>query len=303
MKKTFLSLLLLILTVVTASAQDVKKLSGSLLWKVSGKDLAQPSYILGTHHLLNSTFSDSIAGLKTALNNTNQVVGELLIDDKPALQAQIQQAALMPAGETYKDLLSTTEYEQLDNGLKAIFTVGLDQFGQLKPGMLNMLLAITLYAKQHPEFNPMAHQGIDEYVQIYAKENGKSVLGLETANDQIKALFDSEPMKDQAVALVCAINNSERNIEAMEEAGVYYRAGNLYQMYEMAFNDPKDPCPTSQRHQIALLKNRNDNWLQQLPEIMKSKPSLVAVGALHLAGEEGLLYQLQKMGYKVEEVK
>jgi uncharacterized protein YbaP (TraB family) len=42
--------------------------------------------------------------------------------------------------------------------------------------------------------------------------------------------------------------------------------------------------------------------MQKLPEIMKEKSSFIAVGALHLAGEEGLLNLLKEAGYTVEPV-
>ncbi|GAB6008029.1 TraB/GumN family protein [Dysgonomonas reticulitermitis] len=58
----------------------------------------------------------------------------------------------------------------------------------------------------------------------------------------------------------------------------------------------------SQKAQNAINKDRNDKWLLKLPQIMKEKSNLIAVGALHLAGEEGLLYQLAKMGYKIQAV-
>lgn len=43
MKKTILTLLTLVIATFTAHAQ--------LLWKVTGKELTKPSYVLGTFHL------------------------------------------------------------------------------------------------------------------------------------------------------------------------------------------------------------------------------------------------------------
>lgn len=302
MRKSFILLLLLFIA-YGISAQDNSNLTGSLLWKVSGNNLSSPSYILGTHHLIDVSFSDSIGGLQTAIENTNQVAGELLLEDKAVLQNKMQQAALLPAGKSYKDMLSDDEYTILDNELTAIFGVGLSQFGQMKPGLINLLYSVTLYVKAHPEFNPMTHEAIDERMQNIAKQNNKSVIGLETVEEQIYAIFDSEPLEDQAKSLVCAISNNEWNSETMDLLDSYYRSGSLTEMYDLAFNNADDPCPLSQEQQAVLLKNRNDNWLKQLPQIMKDKPTLIAVGALHLPGQDGLLYQLEKMGYSVEAVK
>jgi uncharacterized protein YbaP (TraB family) len=43
--------------------------------------------------------------------------------------------------------------------------------------------------------------------------------------------------------------------------------------------------------------------MDKLPTMMKEKPSFIAVGCLHLVGDDGLLNRLRKEGYKVEQVK
>lgn len=300
---TFTVLIFLVLSAISVSAQDKKEYTGALLWKVSGNGLKESSYILGTHHLAHVSFVDSIPGLRDAMKNTEQTVGELLMSGQADMQTKVQQAAMMPAGESYKNLLSADDYAKLDKGLKDMFSVGLEQFGQLKPGMISMVYTITLYTKLYPGFNPASHEAIDAYVQRIATEGGKSVLGLETVEDQIYALFDSEPLKDQAVTLVCAISQADSAKKTLDKLNDFYKNGDLSKMYDLAFNDPDDTCKSSQNQQNALNKDRNDKWMLKLPQIMKDKPSLIAVGALHLAKEEGVLAQLAKMGYKVEAVK
>lgn len=52
-----------------------------------------------------------------------------------------------------------------------------------------------------------------------------------------------------------------------------------------------------------MIDNRNRQWVKVLPEIMKAAPTFVAVGALHLLGENGVLNLLKQQGYTVEPVK
>ena len=66
--KSFIGAVLFICVAFSANAQ--------LLWKVSGNGLNQPSYIIGTHHLAPFSIMDSIAGLKKAMNETQQVYGD-----------------------------------------------------------------------------------------------------------------------------------------------------------------------------------------------------------------------------------
>ena len=50
----------------------------------------------------------------------------------------------------------------------------------------------------------------------------------------------------------------------------------------------------------VMLDNRNKKWMQQLPGIFKQQSTFVAVGALHLAGENGLVMLLRNAGYTVK---
>lgn len=302
MKKLFVTFLLLV-SVLTLSAQSSDKYTGSLLWKVSGKGLDKPSYILGSHHLAPLSVLDGISGLEEVKRSTEQVAGELVMSDKAALQGHLMQRAMLPAGESYKTMLSESDYKILDKELKALMGAGMDQLGTMHPAIISMSASIFMFMKASPEINLMSHIAIDEQLQTDATNAGKSVIGLETIDDQIKALFDAEPIKTQTEQLVCSIKNMDFNIQSVIQLNDYYKAGQLDKMYDLSFNNPNDPCTSSEESQNALVRDRNDKWLVKIPAIMKDKPTLFVVGALHLAGEEGLLFQLDKMGYTIEAVK
>ena len=69
MKRTLIALMACLAAFVNVQAQ--------LLWKVTGNGLAKPSYIMGTYHLANTSFANSVKGLHDALNACEQVYGEL----------------------------------------------------------------------------------------------------------------------------------------------------------------------------------------------------------------------------------
>lgn len=62
-------------------------------------------------------------------------------------------------------------------------------------------------------------------------------------------------------------------------------------------------CDATPEERNELVYNRNTDWVKKMPEIMKKKSTLFAVGAGHLPGEKGVLELLKKAGYKVESVK
>ena len=302
--KAFIAILLFITTSIQLSAQEVKDYTGSLVWKVSGKDLTQPSYILGTHHLIEKNFLDSINGFSEAFANTQQIAGELDMSNISEIQAKIQAVAMMPQDTTYQMLLNEIDYAALETNLTGFFGAGLNQLGNLRPAMLSNIYIILLYQKIFSEYNPQTHLPIDVHIQNMAKDEKKKIIGLETAEDQIYALFFSRPLDVQAQSLTCATGLSlDYYKEKLTDMSNKYKAGDLVGLYDMSCNDPDPACPIDEEYNKALGKDRNDKWLVQMPQIMRTTPTFFVVGALHLGGEEGLLYQLDKMGYKIEAVK
>ncbi len=297
MKKLALAILFLI-GAFGVSAQTKEYKSGFLLWKVSGKDLVKPSYLLGTMHFKSGTFLDSIPGAKSALNQAEQVVGEIAMSDMPDLLKKTQEAIIMGTDTTYRMLYTDEEYKLVSEELASVLGTGLDQLAMLKPAGISMMYTQISLLKKYPNFNPAT--AIDAFVQQLAVETQKPVLGLETVESQLQLLFSSS-LKEQSDDLLCMMKNPEYGKEKQEEMLVNYDKKDLNALYLM-LKDKNNPCASSNDDVDRLNKNRNEAWMLQLPSLMKEKSSFVVVGALHLAGEEGLINQLERSGYQVEAV-
>ena len=295
MKKTVLTIML-IMAACSVYAQTGIYKSGSLLWKISGKDLSKPSYLLGTFHLKSGAYLDSIPGAIIALQSCEQVVGELDMSNMPGMQMQMQQAMMMTPDTTYQMLYSDEDYQFVSKEIAAIMGAGLDQIGILKPAAIQLTLTALIYSRYFPEFNPA--DALDMRIQAEAVKKQKLVLGLETVDDQIYVVLGLMNLQRQADVLLCNLQNLEETMALIPEQINDYNQGNLNNLYQLLENN--DICPSTPQEIDALNKDRNNAWMQKLPEIMKEKSSFIAVGALHLAGEEGLLNLLEKSGYNVE---
>ncbi len=279
-------------------AQTGNYKTGSLLWKISGKELAKPSYLLGTMHFKSGAFLDSIPGAGAALDNAEQVIGEIVMNDMAELIQKTQEAIMMTPDTTYQMLYTEDEYQLVNEKLTSLFGGGLDQMSMIKPAGISMFYSQMLYVKKHPNFNPL--NGIDAFVQKQALEANKPVLGLETVQSQIQVLYSSS-LKEQSEDLLCLMKNPEHAEKSLDELLMNYNKKDLNALYRI-LKDKNGPCPYSDEDSDQLNKNRNDAWMKNLPTLMKEKSSFIVVGALHLAGEEGLLNQLEKAGYVVEPV-
>lgn len=299
LNKTFTFLLLM--SVTLTSCAKPKQETG-LLWKISGNKLEQPSYLYGTHHLVPLSFLDTISGLDAAFISTEQTIGELDMNNMSEMQMQLMLASVMPDGYSYDSLLNAEDKNILDETLKEYVGVGLDQLGQMKPAMLNTLLSVMMYKKLYP--SDEGGLSMDEYFQKEARDKNHQTLGLESVQDQIDVLFGSQPIERQAESLLCTIKNMDYGKKQMDRLMTAYHAQDLTAMAKLyEEEDPDNPCPSTQEEKDELNKARNEKWMDKLPAMMKEKPSFIAVGCLHLVGDDGLLNRLRKVGYKVEAVK
>ncbi|HHT35501.1 MAG: TraB/GumN family protein [Proteiniphilum sp.] len=298
LKKIISTLTVLLLLL---SCSNLKGNDNALLWKISGNGLENASYLFGTHHLVPLSFLDSITGIHEAFNMSEQSVGELDMSNMSQMQMEIMGKAMMPQGTTYESLMNEADRAKLDSTLTSLMGMGLAQFGRLRPAMLQNLISVTMYQRLYPTLS--GGKGLDQYFQEEALKRNRRVVGLESTADQIRVLLEMQPLERQAEMLACMVNHPEMLKEQMDKLQVAYHAQNLEALWALYTEElPDDPCPSTEEEKFAMNGARNKKWLEKLPAIMAEKASFIAVGCLHLPGEEGLIEGLRKLGYTVEPV-
>ena len=270
---------------------------GQLLWKITGNGLKNPSYLFGTHHLIPIQFLDSVPGLYPAFNSAIMVVSEVVLNNLDATPA-IRKAALLPDTITIRGLLNQAEYEFVNQELTNTLRMSLDNLNKMHPSLISKLYELELYKKyEHFDENTQS----DTYFQLVAAKKGIPIAGLETVEQQVKLLFP-ENIKKEAQLLVASIRNKEMLIQEMREMNQLYREGNLDAL-EVLANQSNKQWNVSEEENKKLIDDRNINWVKQLPDLIKNNSCFVAVGALHLPGNKGLIKLLKNEGYKVIPVK
>lgn len=279
-----------------------------ILYRISGKGLESPSYIVGTYHLAPSSFADSIPGMRQAVEQTNQVCGELDMMDafKPENTAKLLKAQMLPEGTTLSSLLTAEQLERLNALLLDVMGSNLNdetfaaQMDKMTPAALSTTLSLQSYIKRTESFNPM--ELIDNYFQMLALQNGKAIKGFETVDFQMGILF-GESLEKQVNDLMCMVDHFEETNEMVNLITTAYFSQNLKQIEEAMEEESKVECGTTDEDEDRLINNRNSNWLEMMPSMMAEQPTLFVVGAGHLCGEKGVLKLLEKAGYTVEGVK
>jgi uncharacterized protein YbaP (TraB family) len=279
----------LLLINLTVAAQN--KDTNTLFWEISGKGLTKPSYLFGTYHFADKGFVDTMKVVGEKLSAADAVVGEILVLDKSLAMKLLP--FMMMKDTTLDKLLSPTEYKVVSDYLAKFPGYKLEMFNTMKPVVIQTIILQLTSPKTFTTSNP----AIDEYFQLYAKNNNKKILGLETAEDQAIVLFGSSVQR-QKEQLLEYIKEEKKNQLESKKLYQYYISQDLKKL-EKLFADNRS---YTVQEMEGLLKNRNQKWLAQLPEMMKDQSLFIAVGAGHLIGKDGLIKGLQAQGYVVKPI-
>ena len=219
----------------------------------------------------------------------------------PATMGKMQKAMMIESDTTLTSLLSPEDFETANKFCKENLMVDLNMAPKLKPAFLLNNVVVMAYIKHVGKFNPQ--EQLDTFFQSQAAQNGKKVDGLETAEFQFNLLFNGSSLQRQAQLLMCTLNNIEAEVENLKKLTNAYMKQDLNTMFKISEERKGNQCDALPSEEDALIYNRNKIWAEKLPAIMKAAPTFVAVGALHLPGEKGLLKLLKSQGYTVEPVK
>ncbi|MBR3491922.1 MAG: TraB/GumN family protein [Bacteroidales bacterium] len=297
-----------LLLIATAIIASITYSHAQILYRISGNGLETPSYIVGTYHLAPASFADSIPGMKTAIEGTQQVCGELDMMDafKPENAARLMQSQMLPEGTTLSSLLTAEQLERLNKLLLDVMGSNLNdeafaaQIDKMTPAALSTTLSLSSHMKKVESFNPI--ELIDNYFQMLALQNGKAVKGFETVDFQMGVLFGA-PLEKQVNDLMCMVDHFEDTEEMVNLITTAYFSQDLTLIEEAMEQESKIDCGTTEEDEDILINNRNRNWVELMPDMMAEQPTLFVVGAGHLCGEKGVLKLLEKAGYTIEGMK
>ena len=130
-----------------------------------------------------------------------------------------------------------------------------------------------------------------------AKKVDREIKGLETAEFQA-GLFDSIPYKQQAKELLNYIDSIDKFKKSTEELVEVYKKQDLKKIEELTTKSESG----LEDYLDLLVYGRNRRWIQSLNFILRTKPTLIAVGAGHLPGDQGMLSLLKKAGFVVKPI-
>ncbi len=271
----------------------------TLLWKIDGKGLKAPSYLFGTIHLICQEDVVISRATRRAFAATRQLAMEIDMGNagETNMLDMLDKGAMMRGDTTLEMLLDTA-----DMGLITSFfqdSLGMPfmpPMNRIKPMFLSTML---LQGEQDCEQTSYE----EEFVAL-ARRQKKPTLGIETAEQQL-ALFDYLSYKEQAAMLVSDLKSSMTPMAAsssapdmtLQSVTELYKQGKITELLETLRSEEAGAF------EDVLLNNRNRAWIPIIEAMIQKKATFIAVGAGHLAGEQGIVHLLRKQGYRLTPMK
>ena len=279
-----LSFTLLFLQNSNAQASETKPTS--LLWKISGPKVKGDCYLFGTMHLIEKDHFYFPEKLENIAKKADFMVMEMsgLPDPMEAMPYLLLEEGsffdFFTPEETDSIIVWVKEKLDMDEPL---FRTA---FAKMKPFTI-VQMAIQVHFQGE----------LESYEQTFfklAEENKIKVEGLETLEQQM-AIFDNLTDDQQAELLMESIREGDEGIDLIEKMQMTYVSQDIEALYTMM----TEGDGIISEEQNAFLDDRNRNWIPLIKEYIRKKDILIAVGAGHLGGPNGVIKLLQAEGYTV----
>jgi hypothetical protein len=257
-----------------------------LLWEI-GRSGVPASYLFGTIHSEDPAVLVLPAAVQQAFDAAHSLVLEVLLDMDAMLYSS--QAMLLGEGRQLSEITGKALFEQTS---RAIRTRGIPEvvLDRMKPWAAAVTLSMPA---------PETGEVLDMQLYQRALQAGKPVYGLESIREQL-AVFDDMPESEQLVLLLDAVENFPE-IDAMHrELLAAWKQRDLDTL--LAINAAAMQAGDRElaaEFEDRLITRRNRLMAERLQPYLQEGDTFVAVGALHLPGETGLLNLLEQAGYTI----
>jgi uncharacterized protein YbaP (TraB family) len=271
-----------------------------LLWKLE-KPGEAPSYLFGTMHMSDPR----VTTLPAAARKAYDAAGTIVIETTEVLDQQKMMAALYREPDLMMFTDGTTLSSLLSPGDAALVNKALDARGippatmaKMKPWMLSAMIALPACELARKASGAPV---LDVKLAEDAKASGKSVEGLETVADQLRAMA-SLPLAFHMKGLVDTLKLGDKVNDINETMIVLYQRGDIgmfWPLFRAAMPEDKEDPAGYAAFEEAMITSRNKVMVDHAGPILAKGNAFIAVGALHLPGADGLVEDFRKAGYTV----
>jgi len=273
------------------------------LWRATRGTLTV--HLVGTYHLDDPRHAATLARIDPLIAEA----ATLLVEAGPAEEAALAERVarepgimLITDGATLPELLSAPDWQALSQAMR---DRGIPPFmaAKFRPWYLSMLLGIPACDMDRIS----ARGGLDGLIIEAAVARGVPVKALEPY-DTLFGLFEGMSQADQLTMVQTALAMEPAAADMSITLAEAYFAENSRHLWEflrlqtlaLPGADPDAVTRDFAMMEDALMIRRNRAWIAVIEAEAARGPLLVAFGALHLSGEQGVLALLEAQGFTLQ---
>ena len=262
----------------------------SSVWKVSKGN--QHLFIGGTIHVLSKDDYPLPKAYDKAYQQSETIVFETNIEkaNDPAFMRKLVGSFAYKHGKTLRSDLKRATFTALEEYCLSS-GIPISLLLPYKPQFASLILTSMELRKQGIRL-----AGVDDHFNQRALRDNKIVHQLETIEEQLQFLANmGRGQEDELILSTIKENQQLENLmQLMLNA---WRKGDNTVLDREIIQPMKAEFPSTYQD---LLVKRNNNWLPMIKAYLYSPDiEFILVGALHLAGDDGLIVKLQNAGYNV----
>ena len=259
----------------------------ALFWSLA-REGTPAGYLLGTIHSEDPRvldFPESFIDRLTA----NEVFAMEMVPDLPTLN-RLTEFMHYQDGTTLESRIGVERFARVREALSD-YRVPPDWISRMKVWAAMMTLSVP---------PPQTGFFMDFSLSLRAAGAGLKVVGLETLEQQLSFLEEMPP--DQQLALLDQALDEHARVDEVHAMMVEsYLAGDLQALENEVSDQLAELPPDTQRYFMSQgIEARNQRMIEALLPRLDRGRVFVAVGALHLPGDKGLISLLRQQGYELK---
>jgi uncharacterized protein len=291
-RRALLALGLAALALPSLAAQNTRRFDRGVLWRVT-RDGTRPSTVFGTIHVTDPRVAELPGPVRRALDGARSVTLEFVPD--PYTRERFMEAAMFLDRQTLEGTIGTEDFER---AVEVLAPIGLPRevVNKLKPwGVLLNLREPRRAVEGLP---------LDGQLLEIARARRLPLEQIEGVEEQIFT-FDEMPMDSQVALLRHSLAHRDELGALAERTLDAYLARDLAALWRLR-EQFIARHPEIAAHQALMTKrviyDRNVVMAFRMQRQLRRGDAFVALGALHLYGEKGVLALLEDDGYRAARV-
>lgn len=288
---------------IDADAQGVPFAEG-LLWQAAAPDGTLLT-LMGTLHAYDARQDAQMAALAPLLDQAALLVVEISDKDQVALQDRIARTpgfAVLNEPPSLLTMLGPDDWAVL---AERMAERGVPPFlaAQFRPWYAGMVLSVPPCMMRDMIFG---RKGLDLQLIDEALRRGLPVNGLDDAQamlDMFSAGTPEQQLQLLRMALLPQFSGDEGIVTTVDLyfQGLTYKSWRFGRFMDLGLSAEQQATLDAafEIFEEQLLTRRNRDWIDRLIPMTAGQNAVVAVGAAHLPGKDGLLNLLQARGFEI----